>query len=106
MSPTTGWTADQIPDLSGRTLIVTGGNSGLGLETTRELARHGARVVLACRSLEKARAAIARHSRREPARGRRGDGARPREPRLGALLRVGVPRRSTASCMAWSTTRA
>ena len=59
MSPTTAWTADQIPDLSGRTLIVTGGNSGLGYETTRELARHGARVVLACRSLEKARAAIA-----------------------------------------------
>jgi NAD(P)-dependent dehydrogenase (short-subunit alcohol dehydrogenase family) len=57
--PTTNWTADQIPDLSGRTLIVTGGNSGLGFETTRELARHGARVVLACRSLEKARAAIA-----------------------------------------------
>jgi len=59
MSKATTWTADQIPDLSGRTLIVTGGNSGLGLETSRELARHGARVVLACRSLEKARAAIA-----------------------------------------------
>jgi len=59
MSPTTGWTADQIPDLSGKILIVTGGNSGLGFETTRELARHGARVVLACRNPEKASAAIA-----------------------------------------------
>jgi NAD(P)-dependent dehydrogenase (short-subunit alcohol dehydrogenase family) len=57
MSPTT-WNADQIPDLAGKTLIVTGGNSGLGYETARELARHRARVVIACRSAGKARAAI------------------------------------------------
>lgn len=59
-SATNGWTADRIPDLAGKTLIVTGGNSGLGYETTRELARHGARVLLACRSPEKAGAAIQR----------------------------------------------
>jgi NAD(P)-dependent dehydrogenase (short-subunit alcohol dehydrogenase family) len=59
-SATSGWTADRIPDLAGKTLIVTGGNSGLGYETTRELARHGARVLLACRSPEKAGAAIQR----------------------------------------------
>jgi NAD(P)-dependent dehydrogenase (short-subunit alcohol dehydrogenase family) len=43
------WTADQIPDQSGRMAIVTGANSGLGLVTARELARAGATVILAAR---------------------------------------------------------
>jgi len=33
-----GWTADQIPDLSGKTFVVTGANSGIGLEAVRALA--------------------------------------------------------------------
>jgi NAD(P)-dependent dehydrogenase (short-subunit alcohol dehydrogenase family) len=53
------WTAEQIPDQSGRTAIVTGANSGLGLATARELARAGARVVLACRDTAKGRTAQA-----------------------------------------------
>jgi NAD(P)-dependent dehydrogenase (short-subunit alcohol dehydrogenase family) len=55
------WTADQIPDQRGRVAVVTGANSGLGLVTARELARAGARTVLACRDPakgEQARRAI------------------------------------------------
>jgi NAD(P)-dependent dehydrogenase (short-subunit alcohol dehydrogenase family) len=51
------WTAENIPDLRGRTIIVTGGNSGIGLEAARELARRNALVVLACRDMGKAKAA-------------------------------------------------
>lgn len=46
----TGWNEQDIPDLSGRSAVVTGANSGIGYVTARELARQGARVVLACRS--------------------------------------------------------
>ena len=52
------WTADQIPDLKGKTAIVTGANSGLGYDTALELARHGAQVILACRSKDKTDKAI------------------------------------------------
>jgi NAD(P)-dependent dehydrogenase (short-subunit alcohol dehydrogenase family) len=51
------WTADRIPDQGGRIAVVTGANSGLGLATARELALKGARVVMACRNLEKGEAA-------------------------------------------------
>ncbi|WP_372697298.1 oxidoreductase [Arthrobacter sp. JSM 101049] len=52
------WTPDDIGDLTGKTAVVTGANNGLGLATTRELLRHGAHVVMACRNEEKGRAAL------------------------------------------------
>src|SRR5256885_5494743 len=54
----TGWPAREIPDLSGRTAVVTGGNSGIGYHTAKELADHGARVVVASRSADRGRAAV------------------------------------------------
>jgi NAD(P)-dependent dehydrogenase (short-subunit alcohol dehydrogenase family) len=54
------WSEADIPDLSGKTFVVTGANSGLGLETARALAQHHAAVVLACRSLERGSAAVER----------------------------------------------
>lgn len=52
------WNDSDVPDQSGKTIIVTGANSGIGLETARVLAARGAHVVLACRSAERAQEAI------------------------------------------------
>ncbi len=52
------WTLDDIPDLTGKVIIVTGANSGLGFETTKELSRKGAKVVMACRNSQKAEKAM------------------------------------------------
>jgi NAD(P)-dependent dehydrogenase (short-subunit alcohol dehydrogenase family) len=49
------WTAADLPDLTGRTAVVTGGSSGIGLVTARELARAGAHVVLAVRDVDNGR---------------------------------------------------
>jgi NAD(P)-dependent dehydrogenase (short-subunit alcohol dehydrogenase family) len=51
------WTTEDIPDLSEKTIVVTGANSGLGFEATKAFARGGATVVMACRSLDRGRKA-------------------------------------------------
>ena len=53
------WTADDLPDQTGRRIVVTGANSGLGEVTARRLAAAGASVVLACRNVAKGEAAAA-----------------------------------------------
>ena len=54
------WTEKDMPDQAGRTVVVTGANSGLGYLTSLELARQGAHVVMAVRDLDKGRLAQAR----------------------------------------------
>ena len=53
------WSTDDIPDQSDRRFVVTGANSGIGRATTRELARAGGTVVMACRSIDRGEAACA-----------------------------------------------
>jgi NAD(P)-dependent dehydrogenase (short-subunit alcohol dehydrogenase family) len=60
------FTADDVPDQSGRTFVVTGANTGLGFETAKVLADRGARVLMACRSRDKALAAMAEISAAVP----------------------------------------
>src|SRR3954451_25170658 len=67
MPETTGhWTFANLPDLTGRTAVVTGANTGLGYETATALAAKGAHVVLAVRNIEKGKAAADLIARAHP----------------------------------------
>jgi NAD(P)-dependent dehydrogenase (short-subunit alcohol dehydrogenase family) len=55
-----GFTENDVPDQSGKTVVITGANTGLGYEAARALSMRGARVIIACRSRQKSEAAIAR----------------------------------------------
>ena len=56
----TKWTEASIPDQTGKTVFITGANTGIGFEAARALAEHGARVLIGCRNAEKAQAAADR----------------------------------------------
>ncbi|MEW5809523.1 MAG: SDR family NAD(P)-dependent oxidoreductase [Actinomycetota bacterium] len=56
----TNWTTADIPDQTGRTAVITGANTGLGFETAKALAEHGATVVIAVRNATKGEQAAAR----------------------------------------------
>lgn len=53
------WTAEQLPSMAGRTVVITGASGGIGLVTARELGRVGAQVVLAVRDVDKTRQLVA-----------------------------------------------
>ncbi|WP_417762869.1 oxidoreductase [Shewanella sp.] len=66
MKKLSGFTEVDVPEQSGKCFIVTGANTGIGFEVTRVLAARGARVIMACRSEDKATQAIARIKQLSP----------------------------------------
>jgi len=62
----TTWTTDEIPDLTGKVVIVTGANSYIGFEATKGFARKGAETILACRNIDKANKASDRIKKKIP----------------------------------------
>src|SRR5579875_227701 len=60
------WTAAQMPSQAGKTVLVTGANSGIGYGAALEFARHGAHVLMGCRSRQKGEAALERLRREAP----------------------------------------
>ncbi len=62
------WTADDIPDQTGRVIVITGANAGLGFASAKALAHRGARVIMACRDPQRGQTARDRIAADEPAR--------------------------------------
>ncbi len=60
------WTKNQIPDLTGKVIIVTGGNSGLGYEACKLYTQHKAQVIMASRNLDRCHVAKSKILKRNP----------------------------------------
>ncbi len=60
------WTIENMPDLTGKIVVVTGANSGLGFETASAFAQKGAQVILASRNVAKAKTAVAQIEKQAP----------------------------------------
>lgn len=60
------WTTQDIPSQTGKTIIVTGANTGLGFETAKALAAKGAKMILACRDENRGQAALERIQQENP----------------------------------------
>ena len=66
MSNNNKWTIENIPNMSGKVVIITGANSGIGFEASRALALQGATVIMACRNLEKGQTAVQQILKEQP----------------------------------------
>lgn len=66
MATQKGFSDADVPNQSGKCFVVTGANTGIGFEIALALAKHGGRVILACRTKEKATEAISRIKRQAP----------------------------------------
>ena len=66
LMPLSRWTLDQVGSLQGKTIVVTGANSGIGLEALKIFAKNGAHIVMACRTKSKAEAAADSVMREHP----------------------------------------
>ena len=106
----TKWTTANIPDQTGRTVVITGANTGLGYETAAALAAKNAHVVLAVRNLDKGKDAVDRIRQATPDadvappenRYRRRAGRRRRGVRsCRTRLRRTPPPRARAGCRRW-----
>lgn len=60
------WTSDDLPSLDQKTIVITGGNSGIGFDTAQVCAGKGAQIILACRNPDKAKAAVAAIKKSQP----------------------------------------
>lgn len=60
------WQLSDIPDLSGKVAVVTGGNIGLGFQSSLQLSKNGATVIIACRSKDKGQRAVERILQQQP----------------------------------------